>query len=64
MNLREVEDAGLRHYERKGLMNGEQADSDETCCLHCLEMYNALEEQCPCEPAESVFDEWDFRCDR
>lgn len=64
MNLREIEEDGIRHYERIGALNGEQADGEPDRCQHCLEMYDADEEQCPCEPPESVFDEWDFREDR
>lgn len=51
-------------YEAKGRALGEMDDPPERCCLHCLEVYNALEEQCPCEPVETGVEEWDIWGDR
>ena len=71
MNLREIEDAGLRHYEAKGRMNGEQADHDgcPECygdgCVECCATDVDLDEheaQCHhCLGAEGFVDP---KCDR
>lgn len=54
MNLREIEEGGLRFYEAKGRMNGELADGpDVEPCPHCglVEDYDR-DEPCPCLPVE------------
>jgi hypothetical protein len=62
MNLRELEEAGIRHYQRIGALNGELRDEPDYC-FYCGDVLDG-EDPCACLPEEPPVEEYDIRGDR